>query len=252
MLVFVVPLQSPESAKDWPHLSRVVVRALRSLCSQTCADFRVILVCNQRPIGYFKHPNLTLIEEPFPFPGADRTKRMIDKFRKLQRALIEARTYMPGYIMFCDADDCVSRRLAAWCREHPEENGWYFSTGYVYDEGTRFAFRRHNFHLLCGTSAIVRCQPQDLPDTMDIDHGENFLLSHGHPILADSLAEKGTPLQKLPFPGTVYITGTGENDSGHCYARIPSRRLQLTKWFRASYLTPWFRREFGLYPLPQA
>lgn len=246
MLVFVVPLQSPESAKDWNHLSRLVVRAMGSLCGQTSPEFRVILVCNQRPNGFVSHPNLTLIEEPFPIPGADRESRMVDKFRKLQRALIAAREFMPGYLMFCDADDCVSRRLADWCARHPGERGWYFKRGYVHDEGTLFAYGRNQFHLFCGTSAIVACTAAELPETMDVPHGENFFLSHGHPILADTLASAGRPLAPLPFPGTVYITGTGENDSGLTYSSLRSRSLQLQKLFHAHYLTPWFRREFNL------
>ncbi len=246
MLVFVVPLKSPTVTKDWGHVSRLAIRTLRSLCAQTSPEFHVILACNRAPEGIFQHPNLTVIEEDFPEPDATHHSRMMDKFRKLQRASVEARRHMPGHLMFVDADDCVSRRLAAWCAEHPDATGWYFKRAYVYDDGTRFAFARDDFDLLCGSSAIVRCQPEDLPQSMEEPRTDYFFLTYSHPILRDSMRERGTPLEPLPFPGAVYITGTGENHSGMWYGKLKSRRLLLQKIFTARYLTPGFRREFGL------
>ncbi len=209
MLLFVVPLQSPEASKDWGHVSRLAVRSIASLCAQEHPDFHVILVCSEPPVGLKEHPKVTVIavdRASFPPPAADRTSRMIDKFRKFQRALIEARKYTPAHILFCDADDCVSRHLAGLCAEHPDARGWYFKKGYVWDEGTAFAFALDDFDQLCGTSVIVRCETNELLDNMEEPHGNCFYLSHGHPILRDSMAERGTPLKPLPFPGAVYVT----------------------------------------------
>lgn len=246
MLVFVVPLQSPESSKDWGRVSRLAVRALGSMCAQTSLEFRVILVCNRKPDGMFTHPNLTIIEEPFAVPASDRESRMIDKFTKLRRGFVEARPLAPCHHMLADADDCVSRRLAEWCAQFPDANGWYFKRGYVYDEGTRFAFGRDDFDLLCGTSVIARILPDEMPRSMEEPQKNFFFLTHGHPIVRDSMAQRGTPLEPLPFPGAVYVTGTGENDSGLTYSQWRSRRLLLQKMMNARLLTPGFRREFGL------
>lgn len=252
MLLFVVPLQSPEVSKDWALVSRLAVRSIASMCAQDHPDFRVILACSERPLGLPDHPKLTVIEvdrAAFPPPVADRTGRMIDKFRKFQRALITTREFTPAHILFCDADDCVSRRLAGFCAAQPQARGWYFKRGYIWDEGTRFAFALNDFDLFCGTSALVRCEADELLDNMEEPHGNCFYLSHAHPILRDSMAERGTPLEPLPFPGAVYVTGTGENDSGATYRHIKSRRLWLQKWLKARYVTNGFRREFGLWPL---
>lgn len=49
MLIFVLPLQSPQASRGWQLVSRLCERTLRSICQQTLDHFRVILVCNERP-----------------------------------------------------------------------------------------------------------------------------------------------------------------------------------------------------------
>lgn len=246
MLVFVIPLQSPEASRDWERISRLAVRTVRSACNQTSPDYQVILVCNQRPEGCPTHEKLTVIEEEFPLPEPSSAGRMRDKFRKVHRGLIEARRFAPAHIMITDADDCVSRRLAAFVASYATQPGWYLGRGYVHDEGTRWLFGRKNFDVICGTSAIVRVERSDLPQSMEDDPSQFTLLAFGHGVIREGMAQRGDPLQSLPFPGAVYITGTGENDSGTYFNKVPSRRFQLQKYLDARYLTPWVRREFGL------
>ncbi len=187
MLVFLLPLQSPGASRDWGRVSRLAERTLRSICRQSSDSFRVVLVCNRRPETDFTHPALTVIEEDFPVP-ATREERMADKSRKINRGAVFARAWAPFHLMLADADDCVSKRLAGFVQEHPAANGWYCQTGYVHDQGSPFVYRRSSFHLLCGTSHVIRCQSGDLPARAGEADEDYWLLSHGHTQMAEFLS----------------------------------------------------------------
>src|ERR1700712_941174 len=145
MLIFVVALQSRRASRNWGLVCRLWERTLRSICAQTGGEFRVCLVCNERPETGFTHPAVTIIDRDFPLPGPTTAERMQDKWLKLKHGLVAARSLAPAHVLIMDADDCVHRGLAALCAAHPREIGWRFDTGYVRDEGSRWLFLRRNF-----------------------------------------------------------------------------------------------------------
>ncbi|MEO1132288.1 MAG: hypothetical protein AAFX40_06220, partial [Cyanobacteria bacterium J06639_1] len=64
----------------------------------------------------------------------------------------------------------------------------------------------------CGTNAIVSAKLIDFPkDTSEESRNNCSILRFGHTIIKQKMAEAGTPLTPLPFPGAVYITGHGDN-----------------------------------------
>jgi hypothetical protein len=250
MLTFIMPLKSPEVCRDWPYVSRIAERSIKSVCAQTGAAFQLLLVCHRRPQTDFTHPSLTVIEEDFPVPGPSQQERMADKSRKLWRGLAAARANTPGHVMFVDADDCVSRRLAGFVAAHREANGWYFDRGYLHDQGSRWVLRKGDFHLLCGTSHILRCEPRDLPATVAEKESDYWIASHGHQEMAAFMQNRGTPLAPLPFLGAVYNTATSESSGGMALRGWHSRRILLYKMFHYRPLTAAIRGEYGLYPVP--
>lgn len=249
MLIFVVALQSPHASKDWGRVSRLWERTLRSICAQSSPDFRVFLVCNERPAIAFTHPALTVIEEDFPLPDPTTASRMNDKWRKLKRGLIAIRDLAPAHVMFMDADDCVHRGLAALAAAAPTAPGWNFETGYMHDEGSRWLYRLKKFDAYCGTSAIVRLGPADFPSTLGEPNDPYFILTHGHGVIGDFFRTRGTPLRTLPFLGAVYVTATGENDSGISLGGWRGKMMLLKKLLNSRPLTRSIRRNFGLYDL---
>jgi hypothetical protein len=250
MLTFIVALQSPQTSKDWSRVSRLCERTLRSVCAQTCSDFHVFLVCNQRPDTTFSHPAITVIEEDFALPEPNTASRMLDKWLKIRRGLMAARALAPAHIMITDADDCVSRRLAALAAKSPQAPGWSFKKGYIHDEGSRWLFLRRNFDRMCGTSAIVRLEPRDCPQSITLEPADPyFILTHGHGVIDDYFRDRGTPLAPLPFAGAIYITDTGENDSGTAYRNWRGKKMLLRKLTSGRLLTQGMRAEFGLYDL---
>jgi len=250
MLVFIVPLQSPRASTDWAVVSALCERTLRSICAQQDGDFRVFLVCNEAPAISFSHPHLTIIEEDFPLPERNTAARMYDKHEKLKRGMIAARALAPCHVMFADADDCVHRGLSAWCRDHPAHPGWYVADGYIHTAGSPWLYRRRDFDQICGTASIVRCDPADFPRAMTDPKQDFFMINCGHFEFRNPDRTQGRRLEPLPFPGAIYVTATGENDSGISLREWRGKKMLLKKLFNSRLLTPRLRKIYGLYEVP--
>jgi hypothetical protein len=247
MLVFIVPLQSPKASSDWGLVSALCERTLRSICGQTGGEFRVILVCNEAPAITFSPPDLSIVEDEFAIPERTTAARMFDKHEKLKRGMIAARDLAPCHVMFVDADDCVHRGLAAWCEENPDHPGWYVSDGYIHTTGSHWLYRRRDLDQICGTAAIVRCEEEDFPRRMSDEKSDFFMIDSGHFEFRNPERTRGRRLEPLPFPGAVYMTATGENDSGITMREWRGPRMLMRRLMNSRPLTKKVRKEFGLY-----
>jgi hypothetical protein len=207
----------------------------------------VYLVCNEAPKLSFTHPALSIVEDNFHIPERNTAARMYDKHEKLKRGLIAARPLAPCHVMFVDADDCVHNGLAAWCAQHPSDPGWYVSDGYIHTAGSNWLHRRREFDMICGTAAIVRGEPADFPATMGAEKEDFFMIDCGHFEFRDPHRARGRILKPLPFPGAVYMTATGENDSGISMRDWKGKKVMLMKLLTARYLTGRLRSRFGIY-----
>lgn len=251
MLVFVVPLQSPQASKDWRRVSILACRCLQSVLNQNHPEFRLLLVCNEPPIGCPDDPHLQLVKRDFPLPTSEPESRMADKWLKVRAGLVAARELAPCHLMVVDADDCVSPRLSQFVAEHLDEDGWYFDCGYMHDEGSRLIYRRpHGFDGVCGTSNIVRVTAEDLPQDEQGGRDDNHILRGGHTRIRREMEALGRPLRPLPFVGAVYNLATGENHTGFSLAGWRSKKVLLQKIFRYRPLTRSLRDEFHLIELP--
>ena len=246
MLVFIVPLQSPQASSDWARVSALCERTLRSICGQTSADFRVFLVCNQAPRLAFSHPALTIVEDDFPIPQPNTAARMFDKHEKLKRGMIAARDLAPCHVMFVDADDLVNNRLAEFCAAHPAQPGWYIAQGYIHTAGSAWIYRWPDFDLICGTAAIVLCAEEDFPRRMSDKKSDFFMIDCGHFEFRHPARTRGRKLDPLPFPGAVYVTATGENDSGTSLRQWRGRKMFIKKLLNSRFVTPRLRARFGI------
>ena len=161
MLVFIIPLKSAKISDSWEHISQLFERTIRSVCNQTSSEFRVIVVCHEKPDIKFKHPNVFYLQVDFPPPTWENNNgyfsRRLDKQKKIFVGLSYACRFNPTHVMFVDADDCVSKHLAKFVSQNPDCNGWMFGKGYDYVDGRKFIFlRRKGFYGRCGTSSIVK------------------------------------------------------------------------------------------------
>ncbi|MBD2463989.1 glycosyltransferase family 2 protein [Oscillatoria sp. FACHB-1407] len=254
MLSFVIPLQSPKVSKSWDTVTLLFERTLRSLCSQTSPNFNIVVACHERPEIGFHHPNITYINVDFPVPAADvRFEKVRDRMKKHLTALEYALRSHPTHVMKVDADDLVSRHLAAYVDQHPNANGWYMRQGYLYEEGSQQIYlARNDFYKRCGSCNILRADlarvPEDLHDpTLDF---ASYYTKHS--TVMKLLAHQGNPLEPLPFAGALYTYAHGENASGNRNKPTTGHVLRRVKTFFVNFrpLTPSIREEFGLSTLP--
>jgi hypothetical protein len=249
MLTFVIPLKSAVVSNSWDQVTRLVRRTLRSACAQTCPEFRVIVVCHEVPEIGFEDQRLEFLPVSFPPPGRDRKGRTGDKGQKVLTGLRRALNFHPTHAMLLDADDCVSNRLAQHVARHPNGNGWYIPKGYFYCDGMDTVHvERRRFHQWCGSSHILRPEFLELPPPP----AEGWYLQHGK--ILSSMRKRGTPLEPLPFPGSVYVISHGENINDYSPILWPSNPVK--RWLRRVLyyrpLTPAMCSEFGLNPQREA
>ncbi len=254
MLVFIIPIKSAQISKSWDSVCQLLERTVRSIFNQTDSNFKVIIVCNEKPKIHFEHPSLHFVEINSPVPKTAQD-RQDDRAKKAIAGLRYARQFSPNHVMFVDSDDCVSRRIVAFANQHPDADGWYVNSGYVYQEGSRWIYyRKSDFQKWCGTCHIIRFALCPIPDGED-DYPEDSLKYYAlcsHRNFNEVL--KQTPPQPLPFPGTVYIIGHGDNDYQTGFGSLHNAnrgnllfKLKETLKFRP--ISPSIRQEFGLYSL---
>lgn len=220
MLVFVIPLQSKATSRSWEKVSQLFERCVQAACSQTRSDFHVVVVCHDRPDTTFSHPKLSYVEVDFPVPdissgtpGDILNRKHTDKGRKQLKGLVAAQKFHPTHTMLLDADDLVSNRLAQTVRDNPRTHGWVIKNGYVYTYGSKWIYKKSgNFYRMCGSCNIIRNDLNNIPENPEYNRGYGYYKFYiDHEKVVGVLAEKGFPLEVLPFAGAVYIVQTGEN-----------------------------------------
>ncbi|MGG6269231.1 glycosyltransferase family A protein [Leptolyngbya sp. AN03gr2] len=263
MLVFIIPLRSVRSAKSWETVSKLLERTLRSICNQTSSDFRVVVVCHERPVLQGHYPQVEYIEVDFQAPtqASSINERRIDKNRKLWIGIHHAAKFKGAYLMPMDSDDCISKNLVAFVTQHSETNGWYFSQGYQYQEGSALIrYRKKYFEQYCGSCNIIQAEIllDHIKEIQFADITPEFLLHTQLPYVLEK------SLNALPFPGAVYITDNSENTLNqigiisHQFAGknplklVQFYALRLIKPLISQRLAPTIRDEFGLYTIEKS
>jgi hypothetical protein len=262
MLVFIVPIKSKQLAKDWQSVSTLFERCLKSICNQTNPDFYVFVICNDRPEISFTHPQVTYLEREFsPFEN-NWQNRNLDRLRKVALGLVHARPLNPSHIVCVDADDCINRHLTTFVQQNPQAPGWYFSKGYVYQEGSQLIrLMRKGFDRYSSTSNIIRTDLFQLPPnftetdclqpiTTPHPYLKTLFDGYRHREIIATLARQDTHLKPLPFPGGIY-TRNGENvyfgiSDQNRKISLKSRLMRLKSLLDFRWVSPSIRQNFGL------
>ncbi len=262
MLAFVTTIRHPAVAYSWPRIGEYLDRTLASVCRQTATSFRVLVVCNEIPPVRFSHPSVEylVVDLPPPVNAPDSLIEnwdalWLDRGKKHLAALYHLKQDPPDYVMFFDADDLVSRRLARFVDSAPARDIYYVTRGYAHQYGDAFVFRiPRRFDTMCGTCNIIRFETfslTDSPDDLPAEFVQEMLADHNG--VARMLASRGHSVGKVPFPGAVYLIGTGENQSGiGTYRLLVDRTWGFSAWKRFASLryyqplTAGMCDEFGL------
>ncbi|HEY9802616.1 MAG TPA: glycosyltransferase family A protein [Leptolyngbyaceae cyanobacterium] len=255
MIVFVIPLKSQKVSQDWEKVCQLFERCLQSICRQTDPNFRVIVVCHEKPNIQFTHPHVHYVEADFPIPNQTLLEKSQDKGKKIIKGLIFARFFSPNHVMIVDADDCISKRISEFTNQHPDVNGWYLNKGYVYQESSAFIYyRKSHFYSWCGTCNIIKYDACDLP-SKDDEYPEYLIKYYDeHKHIVEAMKNKGLPMEEFPFAGVVYVIGNGENIYQTGFSTIHNSNKGKV-WFlvkeilKFRHLNSLIRQEFGLYKL---
>lgn len=227
MIVFITSLRHPQNSNSYERTLALLDQTLHSVCNQTSTDFRVLVVCNQAPpLVPREHVRYVVVDFPPPSDknhactGMDALR--LDRGCKYLTGLVHARGLAPDHVMFFDADDFISNRIAALANDHPRHDGWFIRDGYVFDEELGRLGLLGNFQEICGTSHVVSYGLYDVPADFPEDASQGYILEHidhhylfrilgSHRWLAAHARQRGKPLVPLPFRGAVYYIGHGEN-----------------------------------------
>jgi hypothetical protein len=151
-----------------------------------------------------------------------------DKGRRVLAGMLQMRE--SRYFMVVDDDDLVSRNLTRFVAHHLGANGWYVRDGYVWRDGGTMLYRHPDFCNFCGSSLIIRSDLFELPLSIECaDPHQVRRMLGSHVFIKRQLADRGVPLEPLPFPGAVYRVG-------HMGAHSRSRGLLRTFFLRPELL----------------
>lgn len=212
MLTFIIPVKSKKISNSWGYFSKLFERSIKSVCNQTSNNFRVVVVCHEKPDTNFEHPNLEFIYVDFPPPVLSPETiekhgglKEEDKSKKILAGLEYIKKYEQDYVMVVDADDCICNKIAAYVDTYKSDDipGWYFKKGYLYREGSKVIFlNKENFNDICGTCVIVK------PNLINHIFKQMPHLQFFHQTikLTDNKA-----LKPFPIPGSIYSMANGEN-----------------------------------------
>jgi hypothetical protein len=224
MLTFIVPLRARATTDDWPMVCQLFENTLASIFGQTDPDFRVLVLCHDRPTLRRRYDDrLEYLEVDLPIPSKKLgVSTMDDKWAKLATGLLHLSHSPPHYTMFVDADDLVSRHLVAYVKADADPNGYIIKDGYCY-----FASHTWLRHLSrtydCGTNSILNTSQLEFPKSLSgPDRARCIALRWGHTKIEAKMKERGTPLKPLPFPGGIYVLHL-EQDSAPCRGILPTR-----------------------------
>lgn len=218
MLLFLIPLKSSKVSNSWENTCLLLERSLRSICAQTHADFKVLVVCHEKPQLAFQHAAIEFLSVDFPrpkpvdyneaFPMREPNR---DKHKKVLFGLLHAQTLGPSHVVLMDADDLVSQQLVAFVGQNETSPGWYIEQGFEYCEGSeKLVFIKDRFYGKCGSSHIVRFDLlEKIAQNTSIDTVDHRFLHHQD--VRRLVEEQGAALAPLPFPGAVYVTNHGDN-----------------------------------------
>lgn len=241
-VAFVIPLKSPAVARDWDLTVALCLRTLSSIFNQTDSNYIVHIACNAFPM-ISTSDKLFIHEHDYPVPQTwgDGHK---DKYAKLGDALSKICPQEDCYVMKMDADDLISRHLVTYINV-TQKDGYFIGKGYLATDSSSWMKYTRQFHLSCGSSNVVRLQPDELPSGPRESFHTFEIMKCGHNIFKEFYSSKGKEIVETPFPAGMYITGSGENHSDTSISWNKSRVNFLRNLVYFRYLSKNVKEEFS-------
>lgn len=248
MLYFGIPLISREAALDWGHTVNLLNNTLASIAQQTDKRVHALIACHDTP-PIHKHflSLVTFLPVNTPIPTTVSEMRL-DKGRKKLEAGQYLRKLGGGYLMFLDSDDLVHKNLAAHVLNANNPFGYIVKSGYEYYSSTgRLLLQKDNFNQICGSCAIFKLKPEDLPEhSDDTDCFHSKLQSHKE--FENVCRAHNRPLSAIPFPAVIYLRTSNITISTRFFKATGLRlwKNRIKQFLLRKKLTPVIRNDFSL------
>lgn len=273
MICFAVSLRSPESTLDWKTVEKNFNNTLHSLFNQTCGDFEVYVGCNEMPGLYEDYGSrLHILTDPSLGIPKNHNECSRDRAWKLLMCGVQIKKDLPRltngdpekgvYVMLVDADDYVSGKLAGYCHDNPDANGFKSKRAYSWMQGSKKLLLTPYFG---GTMNVMKLYPDDFPDEMppsetSLTYDMSIQLQK-YPMkwidceIEGKFRDMGRAFSVLPFPSTIYVLGTGNNISLTLKEKAASKKrfhpigfLRKIYPFDKRFLSEKIKKEFGMQP----
>lgn len=234
MVTFLTSIRHPRSSNNFAKVESLFEMSLRSVCSQTDPDFRVVVVANDLPRISFRDSRVTYHIVDFPCPDPQRCRELRipvvyrDKGTKLIAGMLAARKFNPDYFAIFDADDLVSRRINQFVNTHPNEAGWYVDSGYIVNARMWTTQRKSGLFRYCGSTLVPNAAQllrlarigdavsTDLSQDQIVQLSSPQFVDHvigNHPYMIGYFASHGLQMRPLPFGAACWMLETGENSA---------------------------------------
>ena len=244
MVVFITSVRHPLNSNSYLRVESLLYKTLLSVCNQSSDNYKVIVVCNQKPDIPFISNKVIFLETALPAPSqlskatTGRKTSRLDKGCKYYLGVKHAQRFNPSYVMFFDADDFIHKGITEFLEGQNPENGWYVEQGLVLNATFPVVKEVAAFHQVCGTSFIFSntiFSPY-LKEIKYTDHlhlleqvDEYFITNilGAHIETKAFLDQQGLSFRPLPFPAAVWVVDTGENHSGQSFINLPGQTKVL-------------------------
>jgi hypothetical protein len=239
LVTFVIPVRHQANANDWGALKARLSQTVASIAAQSNDNWRGVIVANEGADLPELPPRFSVERVSFPpnqLHDLDKADSeavyesfRLDKGRRVLKGMLAARD--ARFFMIVDDDDFVSSRIVEHVSRHSQANGWKIDRGYLWSEGGKLMLQHDDFSNYCGTSLIIRAAHYGLPEQFS-DAGDDYVKSMlgSHVRIGAILADRGVPLEKLPFRGAVYRVGhSGAHSKSPPLWRVLFRRSLLLR-----------------------
>ncbi len=250
-LQIIVPLMARTASRSWDHTLKLLSYSLRSFSQ--LADVSVLIVGHDYPTGVALGPNCEWLEASFAPPCDDSASaKMRDKGLKSRLGVQHAATSgRHKWVMVADADDFISRNLLKFA-DFANHDAIYLSRGYRWTPGRPYCELIPEFHLVCGTSWMMRLTTANFPVWLAHGRGPRVCDQPHNKRLA-GLCSIGARVQRVDCPAAIYVCHKTNSYYNHeqphraAYKLFRSLFASARAATRARLMTREFCSEFGVH-----
>ncbi|MEM8831401.1 MAG: hypothetical protein AAGE96_18870 [Cyanobacteria bacterium P01_G01_bin.19] len=268
MILYSISLKSKQVSKDWNYTCNLLQRTVKSIYNQTDRDFKVAIVCHEKP-ELPSYPGLIYHQVDFLPPKQSFLDMTQDRDAKELIGRKIGKELNADYIMVVDSDDCISAKISEFVNGKGQSSeppdGFYADKGYIYYESSNKIVSKSELYKSCGSTVAVKSELCDAPDSWDFDElvkfiNEGLFFSHGD--LVEYWRAKGKVFEPFPFESSIYVRTDFEPtlyDMNNVLAASIKRKdikvllsplkRKLTRFLYSKNISEDIKQEFGLYIL---